>query len=318
MRNPFHYLAGLALALAGSAALAADPPPDTPLVKRDNIVVTVEDFNAGLATRIPKDRRDEFRGANDRILSVASALYLARTLAEKARAEGIDKDPELRKKLQIQEENLLADAWVERFEKSIKTPDFEARAKELYAADIQRYRIPERVKFRYIVVDTVGRTREEARRRADEARAKLVAKEPVSAVVRDYSNEPSVRANGGDWGPLGYSDVPAPISDVLQKLQPGEVSEVVEAGNTFHIVLLEERYRGKVVPFDEVKKDIIENEQFKYRRAIMDKMLGEITNSKDVTIYTDNIAKLKIEVDAAAIQRMHQEAAEKLARERVR
>jgi len=317
MRTPSLYLAAAALALAGTTALAADLPLDTLLVKRDNTVITVEDFNAGLA-RLPKERRAEFRGTNDRIREMSSALYVARALAQRARAEGIDKEPEFRKRLQIEEEDLLANAYAERFEKSIKTPDFEPRAKELYAAEIERYRIPERVTFRYVMVDSAGRTRAEARKRADEARAKLVAKEGFGAIVREYSNEPSARANGGEWGPLGYPDAPAPIRDVLPKLKPGEVSDVIEVGDTFHIVALQERYRAKVVPFDEVKKDLIENEQVKYRRVVLDKMLGEITASKDVTIYTDNIAKLRVEVDAAAIQRMHQEAAEKMKSERVR
>src|SRR5438093_904915 len=112
-------------------ARAAEPAADTPLVKRGDIVVTAQDLNAFLA-RIGEEQRFAYRGNLERLTTAVSGIYVARELAREAREAGIDREPDIRKRLQIQEESLLAQVVMERFEKSIKTPDYEARAREIY------------------------------------------------------------------------------------------------------------------------------------------------------------------------------------------
>ena len=74
------------------------------------------------------------------------------------------------------------------------------------------------------------------------------------------------------------------------------------------IELLDRKAPG-VIPFEVAKKTLIADEEKKYRRAIIDKKLGDITQSKEITIYTDNIAAMKTEVDTEALRRMHEEQA---------
>src|SRR5437762_49672 len=78
--------------------------------------------------------------------------------------------------------------------------------------DPDAYKVAEKVKLRHILVSFQGRTPEEARRRAEEARAKMLAKGPFYPIVREYSNDPSVRASGGEIGPAPYSSLPTELA----------------------------------------------------------------------------------------------------------
>jgi peptidyl-prolyl cis-trans isomerase C len=294
------------------AALAADPAPGTPLVKRGDVAITVEDFNAALA-RVPEEDQFEFRASMERVKKTVDSLYLIRMLANEARAQGIDKEPEVQRRLELQDEQLLSQIYLERFDKAIKTPDFEARAKELYAADPDHFKIEERVKLQHIMVDRQGRTKEEALKRIDEARNRLLAHENFYAVAREYSNDPAYRQTQGDVGPATYSELPPELAAVARKLKPGEVSDVIDAFDGLHVIVLTERRPSAVIPFEKVKANLIKAEETKYKRGVLDRKLGEITQNKDVVIYTDNIAALKTEPDENQIREKHDEAA---ARER--
>lgn len=304
-----HALAVVATAALG-AVFAAEPPPETVLVKRGDTTVTAGDFMASIA-RLPEEQRTTFRADVQRIVSGVSSIYLNRALANEARAAGEDKDPEVQARLKLAEEQLLAQIHMERFEKTIKTPDYTARALEAYRADPARYAIPEKVRFRHILVSFQGRSREEARRRAEEARAKLLAKEPFLRTAREYSNDPTLRGNDGVLGPAPYSLMLPAIAEAARKSPIGEVSDIIETSEGFHIIIVLERRPGSVVPFEKAKKSLIEAEQAKFRKAVVDKKLAEITHSTDITLYTDDIAKLKTEVDRDELRRMHEDEAER-------
>lgn len=304
-----HALAVVAATALG-VALAAEPPPETVLVKRGDTTVTAGDFMASIA-RLPEDQRTGYRADVQRIVSNVSSIYLNRALATEARAAGIDKDPEVQARLRLAEEQLLAQLYMERFEKGIKTPDYTARALEAYRADPARYAIPEKVKFRHILVSFQGRTREETHRRAEEARAKLLAKESFLRTAREYSNDPTLRGNDGVIGPAPYSLLLPQLAAAARTSPLDAVSDLIESPEGYHIIIVLERRPGSVVPFEKAKKTIIEAEQAKFRKAAVDKKLAEITHSTDITLYTDEIAKLKTEVDRDELRRMHEEEADR-------
>ncbi len=300
----------LAIAFAAAAAsfpaLAAEPPAEAPLVKRGDVVVTVEDFNAAMA-KLPEGDRGTYRADLARVQGTVSSVYLNRQLAREAEAEGIDKEPEVQKRLQLLREGFLATLRMERFEKAIKAPDYEARAKELYEADPAKYQVPEKVKFRHILVSFQGRSHDEALKRAQEARAKLDAKEPFSQVAREYSNSALLRSSEGIMGPAPYSMLLPELAAVAKTAPLNEVTGPIEAPDGYHIIIVLEREAAYTVPFASVKQSLIEGEQAKYRKAIVDKKISDIVNSKEITMYTDNIAALKTDIDRAALSRMIEE-----------
>jgi peptidyl-prolyl cis-trans isomerase C len=298
-----HHFLSAAVAALSLAVGAADPAPDTVLVKRGDISVTAGDFLATLE-RIPENQRFTYRADVDRISSAVSSIYVMRTLAGEARAQGIDKEPDVQRRLRLAEETLLGQLVMERFEKAIVTPDFEARAREIYKANPERFEIPAKFKLRQVIVSAQGRSDDEARRRAEEARTKLVAGEPFGKVVREYSNDPNARMNDGIVsGP--YNLLPEPVAAAVRTLPLGQPSEPIGTSRGYFVIVVDERVPSGTVPYEKAKVAMIEQEKTKFRKAALDEKLKSVTNSREITIDTDAIASLKTEFDRDAMMKGH-------------
>lgn len=82
----------------------------------------------------------------------------------------------------------------------------------------------------------VTRTREEARKRAQECLVKLRGGADFGEMVTEYSDEPGAAERGGDLGVFEKRKMVKPFADAAFVLNIGEVSEVVETPFGFHII----------------------------------------------------------------------------------
>lgn len=124
-----------------------------------------------------------------------------------------------------------------------------ARAAEEDArAERERARVaaqPKQIGAKHILVmhaqskskpDAVTRSREDARRRAEEALTKLRIGAEFEALVKEYTDEPGGAERGGDLGVFDRSTMVKSFADAAFLLQVGEVSGVVETVYGFHII----------------------------------------------------------------------------------
>jgi parvulin-like peptidyl-prolyl isomerase len=84
--------------------------------------------------------------------------------------------------------------------------------------------------------DTVTRTRDEARARAQEALLKIRAGASFEEVVKEYTDEPGGAERNGDLGTFDRGTMVKPFADAAFALKVGEVSEVVETKYGFHVI----------------------------------------------------------------------------------
>jgi hypothetical protein len=109
--------------------------------------------------------------------------------------------------------------------------------------DIEKAEEPKEVAARHILISYKGaerseatRTKEEARKRAEEVLAKAKAEgADFAALAKEYSDGPS-GAKGGDLGTFGRGQMAKAFEEATWKLKVGEISGIVETPFGFHII----------------------------------------------------------------------------------
>lgn len=98
---------------------------------------------------------------------------------------------------------------------------------------------------------------DDARARIEAARERIVAGAPFADVAAEVSEDPRTAARGGSIGwrsadALGYGQE---LVDAAKELEVGEVSEVVETPEGYHLLLIEER-NEEGLSFEQKKLDL--------------------------------------------------------------
>lgn len=95
-----------------------------------------------------------------------------------------------------------------------------------------------------------------ARQTATSLRARLLAgHDDFAALARAHSDCPSA-ALGGSLGQIGSGDTTAEFEAALVGLRPGAISDPVETRYGVHIIRLNRRIEGRVLPFEAVRDAI--------------------------------------------------------------
>lgn len=290
----------LMTAAFATATFAAAPyklPPNTPLISDGKVVVDSTDFEGNLL-RLPENKRDEMRMAYERVATIADNMFIARTLAARAREAGLDKDPAVQKRLQQVQDGVLADLYVQKVEKEVAIGNLEQRARELYKADQARYVTKEEVYVQHILVNLAGRTRATALERANQAAAEAKAGDDFLTVATRYSDDPDKRNNGGDLGYNSPTTFVEPVRKAIGTMKTkGEIVGPVESEFGFHVLKFIDRKPPKPIPYEAVSKKIIEAERERLRKQRTEALVAEVRNSSTVVIHRDNVEKLVIPVD---------------------
>jgi parvulin-like peptidyl-prolyl isomerase len=84
--------------------------------------------------------------------------------------------------------------------------------------------------------EAITRTKEEAKKRAEEGLAKAKKGGDFAKLVGEYSDEPGAAARGGSLGEFSANQMVKPFSDAAFKLKVGEISGLIETDFGFHVI----------------------------------------------------------------------------------
>ncbi len=297
-------LHAIAICLLLAANSWAQAPASKPLITNGPVEVTSDDFEAFLL-RVPEGYREEVRASRERIDKAVEGVYTNRVLAEEVKKAGLDQDPRYRLRMKQLSGAFLAQAWMDYYAKSLKTPDFAARAEEVYRLDKARFTEPERANGRHILISLQGRTREMALARAQEVLSKARAGESFLALAREYTDDPNFSKTDGRLDEVAAKDLEKPFADLLFSLKPGTFGGPVETKGAVHVIWLDGKIPSRVRPFAEVKEALMESEREKFRNLSTDISIGELKNTRQTKIDQENLQGLVVDIDRAAIDRAH-------------
>jgi parvulin-like peptidyl-prolyl isomerase len=137
-----------------------------------------------------------------------------------------------------------------------------------YDAHAQDFNRPAGVFVREITILTRNREPEQIERQRKKAEAALAAVKNGSdfaAVAANFSE--SLTAPGPDWG-FGVKGTFGELEEVVNKLEKGEVSDVIQVEGAFMIIKVDDVHLGGVLPFELAKKEIGE---ILFRQAVKPK-----------------------------------------------
>jgi peptidyl-prolyl cis-trans isomerase C len=290
MKSNWKHGLAASIAFAVGAAWAAEGtrPGDKPLVVNGDLALTTLDFDAYME-RVPAGRRDEFRAQLERINPTIDALWVRRVTAARARAAGLDKDPVVQARLRLAQEDILSEVYLADVTKTVKTPNLEVRARELYKTNIKQFTLPETVTAEHILVSTKTYPREVALARAKEVYQRAAAGEDFRKLAEKFTdNHSSIEINA-----MPLSAFEKPLPEAIARIAPGQVGEPIESQFGFHIVKMKERTPARVKTFEEVREDLIAAEKQKFiddeKTAIVEAIRADPKNE----VFTENVQGLK-------------------------
>jgi peptidyl-prolyl cis-trans isomerase SurA len=101
-------------------------------------------------------------------------------------------------------------------------------------------------------------TKEAAREKAEEIRARVLEGESFSELAKAYSNLPSA-GGGGDIGLFQKEEMAAYMKDAILAIRPGEITSIVENNNAFQFFKLLSVREGDIVvkaPYESARGEI--------------------------------------------------------------
>ena len=244
------------------AATEAPPPATMPSVDDAKVIasqggatVTGGEFKAVAATLPPQYQPALGQPAMRRRL--VDNILQVKLLSTEARKRGLENNPEVKRQLEIQEDQVLAQALAKEVQGSAN-PRADREYFDSHASSFDN------VKARHILVRTpespvpaeqgkAELTEAQAKAKAEDIKKRLDKGGDFAAIAKAESDDKGSGLQGGDLGTFSPWKMDATFSKAALALKPNQISEPVKTQFGYHIIqLLEDKPRT----FDQAKAEI--------------------------------------------------------------
>jgi parvulin-like peptidyl-prolyl isomerase len=210
-----------------------------------------------LVDALPEQVRAAARGPNKR--QFAEQVVRIKILSQEAHKRKLDETPAVQRQIELQKDNLLANALFADMTANVKVDD--ATEHQYFEEHKSEY---ETVHSRHILIRMKGSpltlragkqelTDEEALAKAQELRKKILAGGDFAALAKTESDDATSGANGGDLGSIKRGQMVTEFDQAVFSLPVGQVSEPVKTRYGYHLIKVEQH---DTKTFDDVKADL--------------------------------------------------------------
>jgi peptidyl-prolyl cis-trans isomerase C len=271
------------------SAAAAPAANDPVIMAAGNIAIRQSEFENAIKT-LPAEYQQMAMTSGKR--QFAEDFLRMKMLAAEGMKAGLDKDPAVLAQLNLMRENLVANAQLERIEKTITISD--ADLQKAYDASKNDY---EQVKARHILIAFKGSpaaqpgkaelTEEAAKAKAEDIRKQLQAGAKFEDLAKKESDDTGSGERGGDLGAFGRGQMVPEFEKAAFDAKPGELTQVVRTQFGYHIIKVEEH---STTPFETVKATLANAERQKRMATTMDAMKTAAKPTFNPTYFPDPAA----------------------------
>ena len=265
---------------------------DIVLASNATVKVTKADFDAEIS-RIPESERFEFLLSRVRIAGLLENLLINRVLAQEAIEQKLDQNQIVKDEILNQTEKVLAKYRAQQLLKETKVKDFTAAAREAYLVDPKKSIRPARYKPWQILVSLQGRDKVTARKRAEQARERVLRGGDLEEIAKEFSDDTNSKKTGGVLDLTELTEFEPSFAEALKKMKPGEVSEVIETRYGFHVIYLMELLPEKKLSFELMKSDLMEQARIAYLKSNFDNHLNRIRLDPALTVNVDALEVIR-------------------------
>jgi parvulin-like peptidyl-prolyl isomerase len=177
----------------------------------------------------------------------------------------------------------------------------EEDARLFYQANQKEFIEPATVTLREILIEVPTTTQQgkamvsvaqddEAQKKAAAVRARLAAGEDFAKVAGEVSSGSS-KANGGLIGPIATSELSQDLQKLLEKMKPGDVTEVTRTTRGYQILKLDSVKPTTTRPFESVR-DIVADRVYQERMNLeMRKFLDRVRRQAIIVWKNEELRK---------------------------
>lgn len=292
----------LALAIAASVAFGQT-------VEEEPLAATVNGEKIAMAEldaaweKLPIEVREGYERNGGKLMYVDS--YVRRKLiVQEAIKRDLLRDPDVRARVQLARDEVLFEQYVEReLSKSILD---EATLRRYYDENPEEFEVATRIRARHIIA--TPQREGVANSTGDDAGSDQEAREKIEGIAAqfetmgsvtvqqfaDYAqkfSEDGAASTGGDLGYFFPGTMAPDFEQAAFSLEPGTASGVVKSEFGYHLIFVEERKEGGLIPFDKVRDDIRARMMRTRGQQIMpllNKLGTELRQHSSVTVHTQN------------------------------
>ena len=238
-RIEFRLLLVGALLVAAPIAAAAQA---TPAAKVNGVTIPQYRFEAAVKSRVAQGQAD----SPEMRKGIRDALINQEVVAQEAVRRGLEKQPNVADRIELDRQSALANAYFEDYLKRNPITD------DMLRKEYERLKpeLPAReYKVRHILVE-----------KEDEAKnliAQIRKGGNFEKLASEHSKDPGSKPRGGDldWAPA--ERYVKPFADAVTRLKKGAMTDVpVQTDYGYHIIRVDDERATKIPSFDEAKQQL--------------------------------------------------------------
>ena len=134
-----------------------------------------------------------------------------------------------------------------------------------YNNSIEQYSTPEQVRASHILLKTEGKDDAAVKAKAEEVLKQARAGADFAELAKKYSEDEASQKNGGDLDYFGRGRMVPEFDQAAFSLEPGKISDLVKTQYGYHIIKVADKKAATTRPLSEVRQQI--QDQLAYERA---------------------------------------------------
>ncbi len=214
-------------------------------------------------------------------------------LALAAREDGLDKDPQVKARIQDVVDRILAQEYLSKEVLPKVKPVSDQEVKAYYEKHKKEFVQPEAIHARHILIPVAQNASPKevkaALKKAEMIRKRALNGESFAKLAKEYSADPGTKDKGGDLGFFTKGQMIEDFEKAAFALKPGQISKPIRTAFGFHIIKVEEVRPATQKSFAEVKDQIREQLQQQHQEMALRMALRQLENKHPIKIYPERL-----------------------------